>query len=441
MAGVDTAYYLVHSMGSRASFEREDRAGRRELRARPPARRACGASSTSAASAPGATSRSHLRSRHEVGRILRESGVPTIEFRASIVIGSGSLSFEMIRALVERLPVMITPRWVRTPAQPIAHRGRARLPRRGARRRRSAAAASSRSAAPTASPTATSCASTRASAGLRRLMMPVPVLTPRLSSLWLGLVTPLYARVGRKLIESLRHATVVRDPARARDVRDPPARHARGDRARPGERGPRVRRDALVGRALLGRRRRGRWGGARFGTPPGRLARRARAACRRAPAFAPIRRIGGATGWYCADWLWRLRGFLDLLAGGVGMRRGRRDPGRARARRDASTSGASRRSSPDRLLRLAAEMKLPGRAWLEFEVDAATRRVDHPADRDLRSGRPRRARLLVRPLPVPHARLRRHAARHRPGSAKRHVIRRVGRPYEGGGLPGTLPNR
>jgi uncharacterized protein YbjT (DUF2867 family) len=144
----------------------------------------------------------HLKSRHEVGTILRSSGVPVLEFRASIILGSGSLSFEMIRALVDRLPVMVTPRWVCVPARPIAiqdvldyllaaldhpvdgHRnyeigGRSRvaygdLMKEYARQR-----------------------------GLRRRIIPVPVLTPRLSSPWLGLVTPLYVRVGRELIESI----------------------------------------------------------------------------------------------------------------------------------------------------------------------------------------------------------------------------------------------
>ena len=222
--GVDTAYYLVHSMGSAGSFEEEDRQGARNFAE---AARQAGVQRIIYLGGLGEESKSlsaHLRSRHEVGAILRASGVPVIEFRASIVLGPGSLSFEMIRALTERLPLLITPRWVSVPAQPIAIQDLLRyliaaldhpidgsriyeiggadqvsygdLMREYARQR-----------------------------GLRRLIIPVPVLTPRLSSLWLGLVTPLYARVGRKLIESIRHPTIVRDDAARRDFAIEPIGH------------------------------------------------------------------------------------------------------------------------------------------------------------------------------------------------------------------------
>ena len=155
----------------------------------------------------------HLRSRHEVGAILRGSGVPVIEFRASIVLGPGSLSFEMIRTLTERLPVMITPRWVSVPAQPIAIQDLLRYliagldhPIEGSRIYEIGGADQV-----SYGDLIREYARQR---GLRRLIIRVPVLTPRLSSLWLGLVTPLYARVGRKLIESIRHPTIVRDDRR-----------------------------------------------------------------------------------------------------------------------------------------------------------------------------------------------------------------------------------
>ena len=151
---------------------------------------------------------SHLQSRQEVGQILRSCGVQTIEFRASIIIGSGSLSFEMIRALVERLPIMITPRWVSVPAQPIAITDVVGYLLEGL------------SLAIEGNPIVEIGGADRVSyreimreyarqRGLRRLMLTVPVLTPRLSSLWLGWVTPLYARVGRRMIDSIRHPTVV----------------------------------------------------------------------------------------------------------------------------------------------------------------------------------------------------------------------------------------
>ncbi len=175
-------------------------------------------------------------------------------------------------------------------------------------------------------------------------MIPVPVLTPRLSSLWLGLVTPLYARVGRKLIESIRHATVVQDDAALRDFPIQPIGVRDGDRARAAQRGPRVRRDALVGRAVvrgptreLGRRALR----SRLVDSRGRECRVAAGGGVRADPTASAAAAAGTA----ATWLWRLRGWIDLLVGGVGMRRGRRDPDTSRSA-TRSTSGASRRSSP-----------------------------------------------------------------------------------------------
>lgn len=363
-SGVTVAYYLVHSMGSSGSFEEKDRTAARNFGA---AAKAAGVKRIIYLGGLGNEKEelsAHLRSRQEVGRILGESGVPVLEFRASVVIGSGSLSFEMIRSLVERLPIMTTPKWVSMPAQPIAiddlidylvsalslpsstnqiyeiggadQVSYADIMRTYARHR-----------------------------GMRIRMIPVPVLTPFLSSLWLGLVTPLYARIGRKLIESIVHSTVVRDKS-ALEVFD----------IRP------IGIDEAVRRALANEDKQfaatrwsdalsssgepHSWGGAQFGT---RLVDSRTAQVDRSVtiAFRPIQRIGGDSGWYAWNWLWRVRGFLDLLFGGVGVRRGRIV---ADALRIGDTIDFWRVEAfePNRLLRLAAEMKLPGRAWLEFEV-------------------------------------------------------------------------
>ena len=364
MRGVDTAYYLVHSMGATGDFEREDREAANTFAE---AARTAGVRRIVYLGGLGDASHQlskHLRSRQETGQRLRATGVPVIEFRASIVIGSSSLSFELIRALVERLPIMICPKWVRVLAQPIAIEDLLQylvealeLPdgmsqvfeiggpdqvsygdimREYARQR-----------------------------GLRRLMIPVPVLTPRLSSLWLGLVTPVYARIGRKLVESLRNPTLVtnHDADGAFSVR-PRGLRAAIERALGNE-------DRELARtrwsdALSSAGRTPRWGGTRFGT---RLVDSRTVVVPLPPeaAFAPIQRIGGGTGWYYAKWLWRLRGFLDLLVGGVGVRRGRRDPLQLGVG-DALDFWRVEQIEPGRLLRLKAEMKLPGRAWLEFEV-------------------------------------------------------------------------
>jgi len=390
MQGVEIAYYLVHSMGTAGDFEEEDRRGAANFGAAAQAarvRRIIYLGGLGEAD-PGLSL--HLRSRHEVGEILRRSGVrEVVELRASIVIGSGSLSFEMIRALVERLPVMVTPRWVSMPAQPIAigdllaYLVAAMDVPVGVGAAGGPVVAGSGGAGPGgAGPGARIFAIGGADQvsygdimreygrqrGLDRLMIRVPVLTPRLSGLWLGLVTPLYARVGRKLVDSLRHPTVVTDDAARRafpDIHPGGIREAVAAALRNEDEVVVATRwsDAL---SASGRAR--DYGGVRFGN---RIvdSRVVVAAAPPAAAFAPIRRIGGETGWYYANFLWRLRGFLDLLVGGVGVRRGRRDREHLRVG-DTVDWWRVEAIEPDRRLRLFAEMKLPGRAWLEFEVQA-----------------------------------------------------------------------
>jgi uncharacterized protein YbjT (DUF2867 family) len=364
-AGVAVAYYLVHSMGSTGDFEEHDRQAARNFGA---AARAAGVGRIiylgGLGEDAGDLSR-HLRSRHEVGEILWASGVPVIEFRASIIIGSGSLSFEMIRALVERLPVMIMPRWVRVLAQPIAISDMLAylvaaldLPSGDSR--------TFEVGGPDAVSYADLMHEYARQRGLRRWMIPVPVLTPRLSSLWLGLVTPLYARVGRKLIDSMRHSTVVRDDA-ARCVFpiEPVGMPEAVARALRNEDHDRAQTRWSDAESATGIER--TWGGVRFGN---RLVDSRSESVRVNPAraFVAICRIGGRTGWYYANWLWTLRGWMDLFAGGVGMRRGRRD---LESLRVGDTVDCWRVDvlEPGRRLLLAAEMKLPGRAWLEFTVE------------------------------------------------------------------------
>jgi hypothetical protein len=287
-----------------------------------------------------------------------------VEFRASIVIGSGSLSFEMIRALVERLPIMICPKWVQVKAQPIAIEdllayllaardlpdGRSQVYEIGGPDQVSYGEIMQEYAR---------------QRGLRRWMIPVPLLTPYLSSLWLGLVTPLYARVGRKLVESLRNPTLVSNNlARSVFAVSPRSTHDAIARALVNEdrEFAETQWSDAISSAGTGRS----WGGARFGS---RLVDSRTITVRVPPeaAFAPIRRIGGQTGWYYGNWLWSLRGFLDLLVGGVGVRRGRRDPEQLHVG-DALDFWRVEIYEPSSRLRLHAEMKLPGRAWLQFEV-------------------------------------------------------------------------
>lgn len=363
LRGVDTAYYLVHSMATSGDYATRDRRGA-ETFAR--AAREAGVRRLIYLGGLGRGDElsKHLASRQEVGRILRESGVPTIEFRASIVIGSGSLSFELIRALVEKLPAMITPSWVDTPTQPIGIEDLVAY----------LEAALERAGDETAiyeigGPDRVSYGDLmRAYArhrGLRRAMLRVPVLTPRLSSLWLALVSPVYAAVGRELIDGVRHETVVHDDRALRDF----AVRPRGvnevlDRALRNE-----DRDFALTRwsdALSSQRGPREFGGVRFGSR--RVdSRAAWVPCPPDAAFQPIARIGGGHGWYYGNSLWKLRGLLDLAVGGVGLRRGRRDPA-AVLPGDTLDFWRVEQVESGRLLRLAADMRLPGRAWLQFEV-------------------------------------------------------------------------
>ena len=365
MAGVKTAYYFVHSMGSAGQFEAEDRQAAQNFA---DSAREQGVNRIVYLGGLGIQDQAlsaHLRSRHEVADILRSSQIPVIEFRASIVIGSGSLSFEMIRALVQRLPIMICPRWVEVKAQPIAIEdvvayllAALDLPLEHS--------AVFEIGGPDQVSYGEIMREYARQCGLRRWMIPVPVLTPRLSSLWLGLVTPIYARVGRKLIESMRNPTLVRDKSAltAFNIRPMGLRQS-VERALHNENLEYAA--TFWSDALSSSGKPASWGGVRFGT---RLvdSRTAYVSVPPALAFAPIQRIGGGNGWYFANFLWQIRGFLDLLAGGVGLRRGRRDP-HALAAGDALDFWRVESVEPDRKLNLVAEMKVPGRAWLQFEVE------------------------------------------------------------------------
>ena len=340
LAGVESAFYLVHSMTTRRDFAAADRQAAENFgraAAKAGVRRIIylgGLSDAREALSP------HLRSRNETGDILRASGVPVVEFKASIVIGAGSLSFEMIRALVERLPIMICPRWIKTTTQPIAvddllayllaaldlPEGQSHsfeiggpdvvsygdLMREYARQRH-----------------------------LRRWLIPVPLLTPRLSGLWLALVTPAHARVGRALVEGLRNSTAVRSDAALRML---PVR-------------PRRLIDAIAGAIADDTR------ADRFLETEWRVAN-----VSPVELFAHVRRVGGANGWYFGNALWQCRGWIDRLLGGVGMRRGRPCPERCEVG-DVIDCWRVEAYEADRRLRLVAEMKVPGRARLEFEVE------------------------------------------------------------------------
>lgn len=365
LQGVHTAYYLIHSMGSTGDFAREDADAARRF-----GRLAREAGLRHIIYLGGLGNEddhlsAHLHSRHEVGNILRESGVPVTEFRASIIIGSGSLSFEMIRALVERLPFMITPKWVDTMAQPISIQDVLSYLLMAAEHPPETSHVYEIGGADKVSYRDLMYAYA-VQRGLKRWMLSVPFITPRLSSLWLGLVTPLYARVGRKLVDSMKHPTICRDTSALRDFPFTPMGYrAAIESALRNE--DQLCAETRWADAVSSAGVPQTWAGARFGN---RLVDTRRRTVPVSPeqAFTPIRRIGGNTGWYFANALWTLRGGIDRVFGGPGMRRGRRDPDQIFAGEPLDCWRVEAVDAPHRLL-LRAEMKLPGRAWLEFRVE------------------------------------------------------------------------
>ena len=366
LAGVDTAYYLIHSMSKKPDFHELDidvartfgQAARREGAKRIIYLGGLGD--------PNAKLSRHLRSRQETGEALRESGVPVTEFRAAVVIGSGSISFEMIRCLVERLPVMVCPKWIYSRIQPIAVGDlMAYLV---------SALGVSESAGLTIEIGGKDLTTYRGlmlgyaeARGLRRLMIPVPVLTPRLSSYWVHWMTPISATIAVPLVEGLRNDVVVTNGlARTLFPNIEPQGYASAI--------SNVIRDLDNGHMDTS------WSDA-AGTSEGTgkpvhlesrqgmivERRQHRVAAPASDVYRVFTGIGATRGWYFADWAWRLRGTVDRLLGGAGLRRGRRHPDDLRVG-DALDCWRVEDLKADCLLRLKAEMKLPGQAWLQFEV-------------------------------------------------------------------------
>ena len=360
----DAAFYLIHSMG-RDDFEKTDRVAATNF-----VTAAADSSLERVVYLGGLGSGElspHLASRQEVGRILAGGSVPVTEFRAAVVIGSGSLSFEMTRYLTEVLPVMVTPSWVTTKVQPIAIRDVITYLVSALEIPESAGRTLEIGGADVISYEQTMQRYARAAGLRRRLIVRVPVLTLGLSARWVGLVTPLSNEVASQLIESLKHEVVVNDDT-ARDLFsfEPIGYDEAVTRAI----------ERTRGSDIPTRWTRGTWQPAdplpsdpahAFGTvlsdrrvvdstaPPSEVAW----------AFM---RVGGATGYYSAGWAWRIRGLLDSVFGGVGLRRGRRHPESLNVGEPLDFWRVVK-SDPDRSLELKAEMRLPGEAWLSWEVE------------------------------------------------------------------------
>ncbi|GAB4541244.1 MAG: SDR family oxidoreductase [Anaerolineae bacterium] len=363
---IDAAYYLIHSMSGSADFHQRDLAAARNFGN---AARAAGVQRIiylGGLGDPEADLSQHLRSRQQTGQALREAGVPVTEFRAAIIVGAGSVSFEMIRYLTERIPVMICPRWVFTRVQPISVRDVLEYLVMALERPESQGkiVEIGGSDVLTYGEMMLGYAEVR---GLRRILLPVPVLTPRLSSYWVHWMTPIPAGIARPLIEGLRNEVLVRDDTAGRLFPD----------IQPMDYQTAVRL-ALVN--LEASQVETAWSDAlvtsQRDVPPvaltiqdGMIIESRRRIVRATPADVcrAFTGLGGERGWLYANWAWRIRGMLDRMIGGVGLRRGRRHPDDVRAG-DALDFWRVEAVEPDRLLRLRAEMKVPGDAWLQFEA-------------------------------------------------------------------------
>lgn len=366
LEGIDVAVYLVHGIGDGPDWAAKERTDAEHFRL------ACEVAGVKRIVYLGGMGDDksdlsvHLRSRHDVGAVLAAGPIPVVELRAAVIIGSGSASFEMLRYLVEVLPVMVTPKWVKTRSQPIAISDVLHYLVQ-------AITADNLEAGvyEIGGPDVVSYAELMAlyaeEAGLtKRRLIPVPVLTPRLSSHWVGIVTPVPVSLARPLIESLVNEVIVHDD-KAIKAFGPPMRTLR---------------DAI--HLALGRSQANnvptsftdadlqvfrpyttdpRWAG---GTV---LVDKRERSTSASPSdiYNTISGIGGAKGWYSGGWLWYIRGALDRVWGGPGLRRGRRDPYSIKVG-DFVDFWRVTEADPSRRIELHAEMRLPGEAWLEWEI-------------------------------------------------------------------------
>lgn len=367
--GCHAAYHLVHSMGTGADFAQTEAQAAENVR---DAAAHAGLRRLVYLGGMGADSdelSAHLESRHRVGQILASGPTPVTELRAAVIIGSGSLSFEMLRYLTEVLPVMITPSWVRTRCQPIAIRDVLHY-LVGVLDDPSDDDHVFDIGGPDVLTYADMMRVYADVAGLpRRVILPVPLLSPRLSSLWIGLVTPLPARTARPLVDSLRHEVVVRE-----------------ERSGIGDLVPHRPLPFREGVELALRRTRAeavdtRWSDAGFspadpvpGDPEwsgGSSYTDDQVVPTRAGAhdlFLAFARIGGSNGYYVVDWAWWLRGLADRIIGGPGLRRGRRHPTELRVGESLDFWRVVE-VDEGRQLVLQAQMKVPGKAWLTWRIE------------------------------------------------------------------------
>ena len=364
--GIDYTYYLIHSMGGHDAFDQRDKQAAENFAWTAEMAGVKRMIYLGGLGDPAENLSMHLRSRQETGDTLRRYKVPVTEFRAGMVVGSGSLSFEMMRHLTERLPIMIAPKWIYTKTQPIAIRDVLNYLIAALAKPESAGKIIEIGGADQL-PYADMMLVYARVRGLKRKVIPVPVLTPRLSSYWVHWMTPVPAKISSPLIKGLGNELVVRDQTaqeyfpEIEPIDFETAVSLALERINEGDI------ETLWSDALSSSQ--GDVPPVYFAQEQGMLIeRRQQTVPASATAvFQIFSGLGGERGWPPFSWLWQARGILDRLVGGVGMRRGRRHPDELRVG-EAVDFWRVEAIDPNRLLRLRAEMKLPGQGWLQFEA-------------------------------------------------------------------------
>ncbi len=373
LTGVDAAFYLLHSINSSLKFETIEKQMAHTF--------AVAAKETNLPQIiylGGITNderiSKHLKSRKDTGTELASTGVPVLELRAGIIIGSGSASFEMLRHLTHRLPIMTTPKWVKNRTQPIAIRDVLYYLSTAANFSNPVSGVFDIGGPEALSYEDMMQLFANVSRLRRRWIIKIPVLTPSLSSLWIGFVTPVPTTLARPLVESLVSEVVVAPEKNISKLINPPENGLTPIRKAFELALERVNQNTIETH----------WSDAAAPLAPWQKAQSdpdwsgevefkdIRTKLTTAPAnkvWECVEKIGGETGWYGSDWLWYLRGLMDRMIGGVGLRRGRRDPIHLHVG-DSVDFWRVEECEPGKHLRLYAEMILPGKAWLDFEISS-----------------------------------------------------------------------
>lgn len=367
MDGIDSAYYLIHSLGGKGDFAQKDKQAARNFSKIAELKQLKNIIFLGGLAQQDKNLSKHLKSRQDTGKALREFSTPVTEFRCAVVVGSGSISFELIRYLSERLPVMVCPKWVYTKTQPIGIKDV--LQYLSAALEKPECQGQIFEVGSLAVMSYGDMMKTYAKVrGLKRFMIPVPVLTPKLSSYWLNFVTPIQASIAKPLVLSMKNENIIRDFSAQKVF-------------------PEITPDSYevaVSKALERIKHNDietAWSDAlssslKDKTPVVMTSneglifehRQKEIQASAEEIYKVFSGIGGNRGWYYCNWGWKVRGLFDKLIGGVGLRRDRKHPDNLSVG-EALDFWRVEAVEKNKMIRLRAEMKVPGKAWLQFKIE------------------------------------------------------------------------